>query len=237
MKNNQVIKINLVCAIVMAIFLVLIIVIHINKNNDENVSIKEEFEWNGTYINDEYIIRISKISEENVEIIIDKKDKNGDSEESYGIDMNLKSNTQIEFKNELFGESEEFNIQKTQKGIKVKAESTYEDSILNECSGEYLKEEFEELGWDGIYKKGDITIVLSEIASDCICMTAEKNFSVERKYCDNYNRNQITYEGYPFGNNKEDIVITKIEKGIKISARSEYKESLINELSGEYDKQ
>lgn len=103
----------------------------LNKINGDYL--RKEFEssgWDGVYTKGGTTIILSEVFEEELMITIEK----GYSSFSESIDEYTKQ----KIDHEEFGE--EIFIEKTENGIKVQASSTDEDGLLNEISGEYVKE-------------------------------------------------------------------------------------------------
>jgi len=95
---------------------------------------RKEFEragWDGVYTSGETTIALSEVFEEELMITIEQ----GYSSLSESIDEYTKQKIEHdEFGDEIF-------IEKTENGITVQASSTEEDDLLNEISGEYVKEQ------------------------------------------------------------------------------------------------
>ena len=104
-----------------------------NVNGDYTKEELEEKGWTGIYKDEETTIAISEVLEDEITIEF-SKDNN-----VYSTYLDEYTEDELLCNKESFGETEHFLIEKTDDGITIEANSTEEDSILNEISGEYPK--------------------------------------------------------------------------------------------------
>lgn len=212
-----------------------------NTETDMNLN-----SWIGTYENGETTIKMYRYgtNDINVEIINNTLRNeyfggNSDNDQfSEKIVLKAISEEKLYSRDEWLDTTDIIEIEKISNGIKIKASSTDEDSLLNYCDGEYQSKEFEKLGWSGAYTNNENTIIISEIYEDNLCIMVNsktKNSSMIIENIENYSKDEINYESdFP---DEEKIKITKTSKEIKVEASSEDKASLANYISGTYTKE
>ncbi len=217
----------------------------IKENNSEtDIDLNS---WIGTYENGETIIKMYRSSLNNIYVeIIDNTLRNeyfaGNSENDQfdqKIILEAISKEKLYTKDEWFDTTDIIEIEKISNGIKIKASSTDENSLLNSCSGEYKLKEFEKLGWSGVYTNNENTIIISEVYEDNLCIVADSktnNSTMTIESIEDYSKDEINYES-DFFSDERKIKITKTSKGIKVEASSEDKEDMANYISGTYTKE
>lgn len=89
--------------------------------------------WNGLYENGTTKICISEVDKNEISMSITQ------GYSIYVIKFSDYTKQKIEYNDTSFGEEENIKITKTTQGIKVNANTTEEDALLNKISGEYVK--------------------------------------------------------------------------------------------------
>lgn len=204
-----------------------------NSNSEEHIvkSSTELVSYNGVYTMGDTSVIIYMDYEDSSTLII-KQDS-----ESSSMTVVLDEEGNLVRENATVAEEIRVSIEKTDEGIKLTASSSDKDSILNKISGNYVKNEFTSLEWDGAYTKGDVAIILSECDEKLIYanITQKDNNMISTKELEltTYTDSKITYVG-TFFDDEETVTIEKTEEGIKVTASSTDTDSILNKISGTY---
>lgn len=207
-----------------------------NKPDETPVNNADLSVWNGVYINNGVSITIYQSAPDVVSIDISTSSTDGNtiSSSSIGLDVDANDETKIVYDDDFLEEGANIVIERTDNGIMVTASSDESDSLLNNINGSYVKETFNEYGWSGTYKNGDISVILSEVAEDYVVCTITKGYSVVSFSFDKITATTLDYED-TWDNDKVSVTLT--EAGIQITATVEDQDSLLNEVNGTYTKE
>ena len=229
MENNK--KYIIFCLLGILLIAVACYFIFFNGNDNNQKEKTNDFEeivdlssWAGSYSNGVTSIELYQSAKDGISI-------NVITDYSYtGYDIEANSNDKIVYEDEYFGEDISIVIEKKSTGIKINASSSNDESPLNSITGEYEKEQFETLGWNGVYEKDQTLIFLNEITDNYLRISVNgKTFSYSTIADDYDDKNIIYSESFP----NENIEIEKTEDGIKVTASAEENEEL-NDIDGIY---
>lgn len=190
--------------------------------------------WVGTYTNGSITVKLIRKGPTRLDYII----KNN-MFTVQGI-LDTASENKLTYKGESFGELDSIKFERIQNGVKLTAVSTDSESVLNKCNGEYTLKKFTKSNWDGIYKNGDKSIIISEINKNelYITMNTAQTYNYEIALGGsklNYSETEINYERKIA--DTEKLKITKTADGIKVVSSSTKSKDLLNSMSGTYYKQ
>lgn len=200
------------------------------KNNDGGSTITQEESaefnnWNGVYTKGNYTITLTRSGLSKIEVALSKYN-NGIEVESKNIEMDSTSKL-------VYDANEQIEIEKIQSGLKFSVSG--ESSTLKEFDGNYNLQTFSKIGWDGIYSNQNYTIVLAEIGEKKLNVMISSKLETWDTQANDFTEEQIVYKGTLYGVSQQ-LQITKSEKGIQIEASSDNKDSVLNKISGIYEK-
>lgn len=189
----------------------------------------EKNEWIGEYELGESLIQVCRIDEKACDLMVF-----ADGQISKDV-VYFDSDNKLSCKGEFLNETYNIVLKKDGDKISVDANSSDVNSIYNQIDGVYVKKAKEDLGWNGVYESGDVTITISEISNNKTYLYINKNETVIGK-----NISNCTIEKLILNENKSNeevnIEVEKIQDGISIKANSTNKTSVLNEVMGEYKK-
>lgn|GEM_PF-5764118 len=201
--------------------------------------------WNGTYKNDRVVIQLYRTAYAQAGIVIEQI---GIRTELPGIYFRIGSTEKLSYRGKtLFHGKVSITIHKTEEGIQIKASSGNAESIFNEINGDYVKESFSALGWDGVYEREGNYIVLAEIHEGIMQMrtyfTLSSNgfphiYNGDGPVMD-YSETEISYNNLKFGDATSEansMSIIKMTDGIQVEILSTNSDSAVDTLSGNYIK-
>lgn len=204
-----------------------------NNLNQDNLNI-----WNGTYINGKISFKLYRSASDQIELSITKDNSDDSGNFSFEISaysIKLDSAEKLVYEDDFFGNAVSITISKTDEGVALQASSSDSESFLNEADGNYVKENSSTAGWDGVYKNGDVLVILAEVAHNELYMTISSGFSEYSTYFSEYTSAKISYENESFGD-IDYISIVKTATGIDIQSSSTNTDSLLNTTSGSFTK-
>lgn len=180
--------------------------------------------WNGVYTKGNYTITLMRIGIAKIEIIMTKYN-NGVTVDSREIELNSDSKL-------IYDAKEKIELQKTAKGFEFIAP---ESSSLSEFTGDYEWHEFSKLGWDGIFMNGNYTIVLAEMEDQRLNITITSKLEAWDAEITQFTSNEITYNESLLGAG-QSLKIVKSATGIEVEASSDNKDSVLNKITGTFEK-
>lgn len=203
-----------------------------NADGKEDKKYNDLSSWVGSYTNSESGTTLYLSQSELGQLYVEF---NGDSVASIYVDT--ESLEEFSYDEVEFDEHITLDVKRNGKTLTVSASSELEYSFFNQVTGEYVLNEFTKAGFDGVYKKDNITITLNELEENRLAFVvtgmAEGTFFYNSYDFDDYDSSLVNYEDTHFGDD-EVIKITKTNDGIKIEASSTDEGSILNLISGEY---
>lgn len=203
-----------------------------SKDKKEEVKYDDLSSWVGSYTNLKNGTTLYLSQSELGQLYVEF---NGDSFASIYVDTN--SLEEFSYDDVEFDEHITLDVKRNGNTLTVSASSELEDSFFNQVTGEYVLNEFTKAGFDGVYKKDNITITLNELEEKRLAFVAtgiaDGTYFYNSYDFEDYDSSLVNYENTYFGAD-EVIKITKTNDGIKVEASSSAEGNILNLISGEY---
>ncbi len=215
-----------------------------NDTQKDNSEVKEGiYKWVGKYENEDGVT-VSIYRDAVNSLCIDISSLNGNQMRGTSFDTYITEDMEeivyedeeTEFEGgEVITYKENIKITYTDEGIELEASSDNDESFLNDINGNYVKQDYRFLGWNGVYVNGEITIVLAESYDDFVRINIDGGY-LYANYTDKYTDKKITFNKESFGD-QEKIIIEKTANGIKVEASTTIEDGILNGIDGEYIKE
>lgn len=202
-----------------------------NQTDDEDILHTDT--WTGTYSLDENTsITIYRTGFDKYDVSLTFLEASDSlSVDSSSISMEYVDNKTLKY-TDFFSEEEYITISLTTNGVEItEANSSEKSSWSQYLNKEFIKDEFEDSNWNGIYEYDDYTIILSELGKDYLYFTAQVDYSTFMVTVDEYTRYDISYEDTSFGDT-DTLKVAKTVNGLKIESSSTDESSLLNKING-----
>lgn len=202
-----------------------------NQTDDEDILHTDT--WTGTYSLDENTsITIYRTGFDKYDVSLTFLEASDSlSVDSSSISMEYVDNKTLKY-TDFFSEEEYIKISLTTNGVEItEANSSEKSSWSQYLNKEFIKDEFEDSNWNGIYEYDDYTIILSELGKDYLYFTAQVDYSTFMVTVDEYTRYDISYEDTSFGDT-DTLKVAKTVNGLKIESSSTDESSLLNKING-----
>jgi len=206
------------------------------NNIDTDADINDLFSYSGTYVNDDVEISLYTQKQFNNKYVTFTVTT---PEEIYSDVLVMDKDKNLVYNGTSLDEDINIRVEKTANGIKVTSSSTDTESILNNISNNYIKEDKPNYDWSGVYQLdngyAEMTIdYYREGMISIYCTTIEYvfyNYEVEANITDT----TITYEDQSTDKNIK-IVIEKNGDSINVTWTSTNPGDNVEPLNGKYVK-